>query len=46
MLKSFEKLGANMSVKVHFLQNQLSKFQYNLSDYSEAQVNGSIRISR
>lgn len=37
MLKSFEKLKANMSIKLHLLHNHLDKFPSNLKDYSKEQ---------
>lgn len=37
MLKSFEKLGCNMSLKVHFLHSHLKSFPENLGDMSEEQ---------
>jgi hypothetical protein len=37
MLKNFEKLGANMNIKIHFLHSHLDKFPANLDDYSEEQ---------
>ena len=35
MLKSYEKLGCNMSIKVHFLKSHLDKFPENLGDFSD-----------
>lgn len=37
MLSAFGKLGANMSIKVHFLFSHLDRFPDNLGDYSEEQ---------
>ncbi|XP_071052774.1 uncharacterized protein [Onthophagus taurus] len=37
MLKKFQKLGVNMSVKLHYLHSHLDKFPDNLGDYSEEQ---------
>ncbi|KAM0734094.1 hypothetical protein ACS0PU_012459 [Formica fusca] len=37
MLESFEKLGCNMSLKVHFLHSHLKSFPENLGDMSEEQ---------
>lgn len=37
MLLHFEKLGANMSIKVHYLHSHLDRFAYNLGDFSEEQ---------
>lgn len=37
MLQNFQKLGANMSIKVHYLHSHLDKFPDNLGDYSEEQ---------
>lgn len=37
MLQNFQKLGANMSVKLHYLHSHLDKFPDNLGDYSEKQ---------
>lgn len=37
MLESFEKLGCNMSLKVHFLHSHLKSFPENLRDMSEEQ---------
>ena len=36
-MKSFEKLGARMSIKMHFLQSHLDYFPENCGDYSEEQ---------
>ncbi|XP_076039030.1 uncharacterized protein LOC143024134 [Oratosquilla oratoria] len=35
LMKSFEKLGARMSIKMHFLQSHLDYFPANCGDYSE-----------
>ena len=35
MLKSLQDIGANISIKVHFLQSHLNKFQDNCSDVSD-----------
>lgn len=37
MLKSFERLGCNMSLKIHFLHSHLDSFPENLGDLSEEQ---------
>lgn len=37
LLKSYEKLGARMSIKMHFLQSHLDYFPENCGDYSEEQ---------
>ena len=37
MLKDLHNLGANMSTKVHYLDNHLDKFPENLGDYSDEQ---------
>ena len=37
MLTAYEKLGANVSIKVHFLFSHLDRFPGNLGDYSEEQ---------
>lgn len=37
MLQNFRTLGANMSIKVHFLHSHLDRFPDNLGDYSEEQ---------
>ena len=37
LMKSFEKLGARMSIKMHFLQSHLDCFPENCGDYSEEQ---------
>jgi hypothetical protein len=37
MLRNFEKLGCNMSVKVHFLHSHISYFPENLGQMSEEQ---------
>lgn len=37
MLTAFSRLGANMSIKVHFLFSHLDRFPDNLGDYSEEQ---------
>lgn len=37
MLQNFGTLGANMSIKVHFLHSHLDRFPDNLGDYSEEQ---------
>ena len=37
MLNSFESLGCNMSIKVHYLHSHLECFPENLSDFSEEQ---------
>ncbi|UYV65005.1 hypothetical protein LAZ67_3002781 [Cordylochernes scorpioides] len=37
MLKSYEALGINMSIKVHYLHSYLDKFPDNLSAYSDEQ---------
>lgn len=34
-LKKFEKIGANMSLKMHFLKNHLNEFVSNLGAYSD-----------
>ena len=36
-MKSFENLGARMSIKIHFLQSHLEYFSENCGDYSEEQ---------
>lgn len=35
LLKDYEELGANMSVKIHFLKSHLDYFPTNLGDFSE-----------
>ena len=37
MLSNFNKLGCNMSIKVHFLHSHLDRFPDNLGDLSEEQ---------
>ncbi|KAJ8707600.1 hypothetical protein PYW07_011277 [Mythimna separata] len=37
MLQNFNKLGVNMSIKLHFLHSHLDRFPQNLGDYSEEQ---------
>ena len=37
MLQSFHDLGANMSIKVHYLFNHLDRFPENLGDVSDEQ---------
>lgn len=37
MLANFRNIGANMSIKVHYLHNHLDKFPANLGDFSEEQ---------
>lgn len=37
MLVNFKKLGANMSIKLHYLHSHLDRFPDNLGDYSEEQ---------
>ncbi|GBP23798.1 hypothetical protein EVAR_13756_1 [Eumeta japonica] len=37
MLTNFQTLGANMSIKLHYLRNHLDKFPDNLGNYSEEQ---------
>lgn len=37
MLKCFEKLGARMSIKVHYLYSHLDRFPDNLGDFSDEQ---------
>ena len=37
MLKCFEKLGANMSIKLHYLFSHLDRFPQNLGDFSDEQ---------
>lgn len=37
MMANFHTLGANMSIKLHYLYNHLDKFPDNLGDYSEEQ---------
>lgn len=37
MLRSFENLGCNMSIKVYCLYTPIDHFQYNLVDISEKQ---------
>ncbi|UYV74727.1 hypothetical protein LAZ67_12000719 [Cordylochernes scorpioides] len=37
MLKSYEALGVNMSIKVHYLHSHLDKFPDNLGAYSDEQ---------
>lgn len=37
MIVNFQRLGCNMSVKVHFLHSHLDYFPENLGDYSEEQ---------
>ena len=37
LMKSFENLGARMSIKMHFLQSHLDYFPQNCGDYSEEQ---------
>ena len=35
MLDAFQRLGANMSIKVHFLHNHLDRFPANCGDVSD-----------
>lgn len=37
MLTSFKILGANMSIKLHFLHSHLDRFPDNLGNYSDEQ---------
>ena len=37
MLRKYQEMGANMSIKVHFLHSHLDRFPENLSDFSEEQ---------
>ncbi|KAJ8736888.1 hypothetical protein PYW07_000159 [Mythimna separata] len=37
MLQNFNRLGVNMSIKLHFLHSHLDRFPQNLGDYSEEQ---------
>ena len=37
MLNSFESLGCNMSIEVHYLHSHLECFPENLGDFSEEQ---------
>ena len=37
MLKCFQKLGANMSIKLHYLFSHLDRFPQNLGDFSDEQ---------
>ena len=37
LLKSLQDIGANMSIKVHFLHSHLDKFLDNCSDVSDEQ---------
>ncbi|KYN03872.1 hypothetical protein ALC62_05277 [Cyphomyrmex costatus] len=37
MLQNFQKLGTNMSIKVHYLHMHLDRFPENLGDLSEEQ---------
>ncbi|PZC80047.1 hypothetical protein B5X24_HaOG215516 [Helicoverpa armigera] len=37
MLQNFNRLGVNMSIKLHFLYSHLDRFPQNLGDYSEEQ---------
>ena len=37
LMKSFEKLEARMSIKIHFLQSHLDYFPENCRNYSEEQ---------
>lgn len=37
MLSDYKNIGANMSIKVHFLHSHLDSFPENLGDYSEEQ---------
>lgn len=37
MLQNFNRVGVNMSIKLHFLHSHLDRFPQNLSDYSEEQ---------
>ncbi|GBP62371.1 Cyclic nucleotide-gated cation channel [Eumeta japonica] len=37
MLTNFQTIGANMSIKLHYLRNHLDKFPDNLGNYSEEQ---------
>ena len=37
MLTKYQEMGANMSIKVHFLHSHLDRFPENLGDFSEEQ---------
>ena len=37
MLTKYQEMGANMSIKIHFLHSHLDRFSENLSDFSEEQ---------
>jgi hypothetical protein len=37
MLSKYKDLGANMSIKVHYLHSHLDRFPDNLGDFSEEQ---------
>ena len=37
MLNNFKNLGANMSIKLHYLHSHLDRFSENLGDLSEEQ---------
>ena len=37
MLTKYQEMGANMSIKIHFLHSHLDRFPENLSDFSEEQ---------
>ena len=37
MLTKYQEMGANMSIKVHFLHSHLNRFPENLDDFSEEQ---------
>ena len=37
MLQNFHKLGANMSIKLHYLHSHLDKFPDNVGTYSKEQ---------
>ena len=38
VLKYFEKLGTNVSIKLHYLFSHLDRFPQNLGDFSDEQV--------
>ena len=38
MLDNFQRLGCNMSIKVHYLHSRLDHFPHNLDDFSEEQA--------
>ena len=46
LLSSFEEIGCNMSIKLHYLKSHADKFPQNLGGISEEQVERFIAISK